>query len=442
MRQVFSGLAGAVAIIGFSAATQPNADEVQNIRLIHAGTLLAVPGERPLGNSTIVISSNRILRVEEGFTDPSEIEGDPEVIDLREAYVMPGVIDMHVHVTIPEPDPERPTKFLVEVATQNKFDRAYASIGYVKTLLMQGVTTARDVGAFGDGAAFALRDAIASGQVIGPRLYAAGPLIGPTGGGIDLWVWNEEFQKAYDDNKFGSCDGEDQCRQVVRENVMRGADVIKLKNGGGCQPSVPRFTMAELRTIVETAHKLGRKVTIHGECPGIISDALNAGVDAVEHGVNMNDTNIRLFKETDAFLVPTLLPSWANLDRRLGMANTEEEVAVARAIFEERLEPIRKAYRAGVKIAYGSDTGAVTPHDQANREFELMAEVGMSNEAILAAATVVAADLLGVASDVGTLEEGKFADIIATAGNPIDDITEMRRVKFVMKAGTIYKNEF
>jgi imidazolonepropionase-like amidohydrolase len=402
--------------------------------IIHAGHLITVAGSPARENQSIVIRDGSIVEVADGFR-PS----DGAVIDLSDAWVMPGFIDAHAHLG-GDGELGDPYRRLAEAVRQSRYERAFGAIANARTLLMKGITTVKDVGDFGDGFSFAVRDAIAAGQIVGPRVLAAGPMIGPTGTQIDVWGFREELQEGFDKHKFGVCDGADACMRLIRENVKRGADAIKIKNTGGinCQfqgAPDPRFTAEELAAIVGTAHQLGRKVTAHAICTEGINEALKAGVDSIEHGTMMTGDSIRLFQETGAYLVGTLLAPTASLEAYEG---SDDVRSILQDMVDNQMAMYGEAYRAGVNIAFGTDTG-YTPHAMVSREFLLMAEAGMSPADVLKAATIGSATLLGLQSKTGTIESGKFADIVATASNPLKDARAFTDIGFVMKQGTVYK---
>jgi imidazolonepropionase-like amidohydrolase len=411
----------------------------ESTTVIHAGTIIVVPGESPLTEQSVVVSGGKIKDIVRGYLPA---EAGATVIDLRDAYLMPGFIDMHAHAT-GGGELGDPYRNLAEAVRKDKFERAFESVAYAEALLMKGFTTIKDVGDNGDGLSYALRDAIAKGQIVGPRVLAAGPMIGPTGTQIDVWGYREEFQEAFDRVNFGVCDGADACRQLIRENVKRGADAIKIKNTGGIGcifpgSGDPRFTPDELTAIIQTAHQLNRKVTAHAICTDGINEALRAGVDSVEHATMMNDESIDLFKESGAFLVGTLLAPTATLEQL--QTDNEELRQTLKMMNDHMMNMYGKAYKAGVNIAFGTDTG-YTPHDMVSREFLLMAEAGMTPADVIRAATVNAATLLGRDKQIGTLEKGKIADLVATPTDPLADISALTNISFVMKQGEIYKHE-
>jgi imidazolonepropionase-like amidohydrolase len=403
--------------------------------LIHAGTLLAVPGEAPKARQSIVVRDGRIAEVRDGFIDPRDI-GDVEVVNLADRFVLPGLIDAHVHLLV-----EQGPEYKLNLVAKSDADRAFDGALFARRTLEAGFTTVRDVASTGQ-ATFALRDAIAAGHVPGPRMLAAGNALWATG---HLSGFRPDVLALFDTTT--DCDGADDCRRAVRAQVGRGADVIKLHATGAVLNEVDswleqQLTDEELQAIMETAHALGRRTAAHAHGVKGINAALRAGVDSIEHGSFLDDSSIALFKTHGAYLVPTLMATEALTARSAANASLspierEKAAAVGRAM----QDAAARAREAGVKIAFGSDSG-VTPHGDNAREFELLVAAGMTPMEAIRAATVSCADLLGLADQIGTLEPGKAADLIATAGNPLEDVGALRDVGFVMRAGVIYKDLF
>ena len=403
--------------------------------LIYAGELLAVPGEQPLKNQTITIKDSVITGIDEGFTSHDESQ-DITVIDLREAFVMPGLMDMHVHLQ-------------GELGPKNDRDALKMSNQLVgmrtvhhgmKTLLA-GFTTVRDVGSNSQ-YMYAYRDAINQGWVDGPRVIAAGG-VGITGGHADVSGIKPELMEFYTDRSI--CDGPYDCRRAARDAIKYGADLIKITSTGGVMTDRATGTgqqmeMDELKEVVLAAKRMGKKVASHAHQEDGIIAALEAGVHSIEHGTYTGPDAIKLFKKTGAYLVPTLLAG----DTVLKIAKNTDILPPAVAakaikVGEDMQGNFIKSYEAGVKIAYGTDSG-ISPHGTNAEEAVLMHKAGMPNADILVSATVNAADLIGMSDQLGTLEVGKQADIIATDGSPLTDIEELLDVDFVMKAGKVHKN--
>ena len=405
--------------------------------VIHAGTLLAVPGEPPRKEQSILISGNRIVSVVDGFVDPSDFD-DAQLIDLSDQFVLPGLMDMHVHLT-GELSPTSRTEALFMSTTMNALRGAH----FAAKTLRAGFTTVRDLGAKPE-AIFALRDAIKEGYVDGPRVFAAGSAIAATGGHGDIDGYKAELLELWTPDTI--CDGPIDCRRATRHAIKYGADWIKVTATGGVLSDTAtgtdqQMTDDELREIVETAHTLGVKVAAHAHGTDGINAALRAGVDSVDHGTFLDKESIRLFKQSGAYLVPTLLPG-ARIPQTMegNPFFTEAIKAKANAASTASLDNVRLAYEAGVKIAFGTDS-AVTPHGLNGEEFALMVKAGMSEMDAIYSATVAAASLLDQSDDLGTIEAGKLADIIAVDGNPLENISVLERVATVIKDGRLIATE-
>jgi len=407
--------------------------------VLHCGLLLAQPSQPPRAEMSVRVDDDgRIVEVLEGYREIT----DAETIDLTGRFVMPGLIDCHTHITHEMAKGRR----LAGAVLASEADAAIQATVYAKRTLLAGFTTIRNVGSGGD-VAFALRDAIASGSVPGPRILAAGRSITPTGGhGDSTHGFREgifEVPGAYQ----GVADGPDECRKAVRAQVKRGADVIKITATGGVLSQTnagtgQQFFDDELSAIVETAHALGRKVAAHAHGVEGINAALRAGVDSIEHGSFLDEESVELFKASGAYVVPTLMAgeTVANIARDDPDYFIPAVREKALAVGPEMLNHFRTAVRNGVNIAFGTDSG-VSRHGDNAREFELMVEAGMTPAETLYAATVAAADLCGITDDVGTIEAGKAADIVALEGNPLENIGAMHDVVFVMRAGVVHRND-
>jgi imidazolonepropionase-like amidohydrolase len=403
--------------------------------IIHAGELLAVPGDRPASRQTIVIENDRIVEVVDGFVEPARYGADTEVVDLSDAFVMPGLMDMHVHLQ-GELGPER-RKDQLMMSSQLMQMR---SLMYAMRTLEAGFTTVRDVGSSAQ-EMFALRDAIDNGWVDGPRIVAAGG-VGITGGHADISGVKPELMELWTDESI--CNGPYDCRRATRNAIKFGADLIKITSTGGvltdrATGTGQQMEADELREVVLAAARMGRKVASHAhEEDGIIA-ALEAGVASIEHGTYTGPAAIALFKETGAYLVPTLLAgktvaAMAVESDFLSPAVSAKAVRVGK----DMAGNFAKAYAAGVNIAYGTDSG-VSPHGTNAEEALLMVEAGMPEMDVIVAATINAADLIDMSDSLGTIEAGKYADIIALDGSPLESIDELLDVDFVMKGGKVYK---
>ncbi|MFT6958042.1 MAG: imidazolonepropionase-like amidohydrolase [Halieaceae bacterium] len=412
---------------------------VAETTLLHAGVLLAEPGEPPLTEATIVVRDGRIEQVLEGYS-PGEAFSADQVIDLSDRFVMPGFIDLHVHLS------SHPTPAGRDIYVR-KPDAYYALVGFqnAEKTLMAGFTTVRDLGSRGH-AIFALRDAIREGLVPGPKILVAGSAITPSGGHGDFHGYREEVLEALP--ATGTCDGADDCMRAVRQMVKRGADVIKVTATGGVLSETSagtgqQFTQPELDAIAATAHALGRKVTAHAHRKEGIEAALRAGFDSIEHSMWADRDTMKLFLKTGAWLIPTVYPISY-------VGDTPEKIkqgpfkdappAVMEKLLQLGSQPkdmTRLAHDMGVKIALGTDSG-VSPNGENANEFVEYVNIGMSPMEALMAGTVHAAEAGGI-EDVGSLVPGMAADIVAMPGNPLEAIDAVLGVDFVMRDGLVFK---
>ncbi len=399
--------------------------------IIHAGKLLAIPGKQPKAEQTIIIEDGIILEVRAGYAQPKEFGDDVSVIDLKEMFVLPGLMDMHVHLQM-ELGPNR-SKDAIKMSEQLV---AMQSIKYAQKTLESGFTTVRDLGSDPQ-AIYALRDAINKEWVQGPRIIAAG-VVGITGGHADASGVKPELLELYTAKTI--CDGPYDCRRATRRAIKFGADWIKITSTGGvltdrATGTGQQMEMDELKEVVRAANRMGRKVASHAHHEDGIIAALEAGVDSIEHGSYTGKRAIKLFKKTGAYLVPTLLAGdtvvkMAKSSNFMSEAIREKAIRVG----SDMMGNFSKAHKAGVKIAYGTDSG-VSIHGTNAKEAVLMFKAGMSPMDIVKSATVNSADLLGLSDSIGTIEVGKHADIIATNNSPLENIEELLTVDFVMKGG-------
>ncbi|MEE4175294.1 MAG: amidohydrolase family protein [Xanthomonadales bacterium] len=424
-------LAGLTACLFIQLATPALADgHAGQTTVIHAGRLLAVPGEGFVERQTLVVEDGRIVAVRDGFETPD----GAEVVDLSDAWVLPGLIDSHVHL-LGEGGPDERLKTF----TDSSADVALSGALFARRTLEAGFTAVQDVGGEND-AIFALRDAVADGKVPGPRIRASGQSVSITGGHGDVNGYSSRVMTLFAHPSI--CNGPEDCRRAVRHQVKAGADLIKITATGGVLSNTAagveqQFTDAELRAIVEAATSMGRKVTAHAHGKSGVDAALRAGVSSIEHGTYLDRESIRLFRENDAVLVPTVLAG-------VTVAGWVDEPwlpapsrAKAAEVGPKMLDMLRRAYEGGVTVAYGTDTG-VSKHGRNAEEFALMVEAGFTPEEAIRAATVVAAEHLEMAADIGTLEVGKFADLVALERNPLDDVTALESIGFVMKGGEVF----
>ena len=401
------------------------------VTLIHAGKLLAVPGSAPASNMTIIVEDDRITGVQKGFVEAE----DATVIDLRDHFVLPGLMDMHVHLQGElGPNNDRDTLKMSDQLMQMR------SIYFAMNTLKAGFTTVRDVGSSSQ-EMYAMRDAINNGWIDGPRIIAAGG-VGITGGHADVSGVNPDLMEMFTSPNI--CDGPYDCRRATRNVIKYGADWIKITSTGGVMTERATGTgqqmeMDELREVVLAAERMGRKVASHAHHEDGIVAALEAGVASIEHGSYTGPRAIKLFKETGAYLVPTLLAGKTVATLALEadfMAPEVKEKAIR--VGNAMAGSFEKAHKAGVNIAYGTDSG-ISPHGTNAEEAVLMVEAGMSEMDVITTATINAADLIDMSDSIGTIEAGKFADIIAVDNSPLESIEELLDVDFVMKGGKIFK---
>ncbi len=430
MKYLRSVLLGSIALVlSGSAFADDHNDE--KIIIIHAGQVLAVPGKAPLSAQSIYIRDNKIVKIAPGY----KLEKGASVIDLKNSFVLPGLIDSHVHLRS-----EFNPNIRLDRLTKRPGDVAYDALVNARKTLMAGFTAVQDVG--GTEEIFALRDAVNAGKVAGPHIRASGRPISPTGGHGDAHGYRAEVLAIMHSPTI--CDGVADCRRATRSAIKAGADVVKITATGGVLSNTAagveqQFFDDELIAIVETANKMGRKVTAHAHGKTGIDSALKAGVKSIEHGTYLDVETAELFKKHDAVLVPTVLAGmtvvdWAKNKNWLPPASKAKALEVG----PQMKDMLRIAYENGVTIAFGTDTG-VSKHGENAREFGYMVEAGMSEMDTIKAATVTAANHIEMGNTIGSIEIGKYADIIAVDGNPLTNIEELYDVDFVMKSGVVYK---
>lgn len=434
MRKVI--IAALLAVGGSSLSAQTSAPSSPTY--IHAGHVIDRPGETPRGASTIIVTAGQVTEIRAGFVDPP---AGATAIELRDQWVLPGLVDMHVHLWGIGGEPRRAR---LEALTRDRFDDMATAIANARVTLNAGFTSVRDLGGDARGVR-ALRDAIDRGDLAGPSITNAGQMISVTGGhGDEGNGLGEEFAEAVHAHEINLCDGPDDCRKAVRAQVALGATVIKFAATGGVLSNVSgglgrAMTPAEMQAIVETAHGLGRKVAAHSHAAEGTKAALAAGVDSIEHGTFLDDEAIRLFKTHGAYLVPTMIAPVTALQQARGGELPPATLAKAEAAGAAAMASHRRAIAAGVKIAFGTDTG-VSKHGDNAREFALMVAAGTTPAQAIRAATVAAADLLGRA-DIGTLAPGKTADLIAVPASPLADVRQLEHVDFVMHRGIVARRD-
>ncbi|HXE76046.1 MAG TPA: amidohydrolase family protein [Candidatus Xenobia bacterium] len=404
-------------------------DAQENPTAIRAGRLLDVRTGELRSNVTILVRDGKVVAVGENLRLPS----GAQIIDLSQATVLPGLIDSHTHLTGDN------RYFGYRGLGISQMRQALFGVVGARKVLEAGFTTVRDVGA-GGFADIALRDAVNDGDLPGPRILASGPSLGITGGHCD----DNLLPVEYDHRARGVADGPWAVRAKVRENIKYGADVIKFCATGGVlskgdEPGATQYTFEEMHAIVEEAHKLGRKVAAHAHGTEGINLALRAGVDTIEHGSLIDGEGIRLMKERGAYLVPTIYTGEYIVTEGEKVGIPDYGLRKMRGLMEARERAFRAAFAAGVKVAFGTDS-AVFPHGQGGREFALMVKLGMTPLQAIQSATLVAAEALGLQNEIGAIEVGKQADLIAVSGNPLENVQALEDVTFVMKGGKVYKN--
>ncbi|QDX26017.1 amidohydrolase family protein [Sphingomonas suaedae] len=422
----------AASLLAGSALAQTSASVD---RYIHAGSLLDRPGQAPRGASTIAVKDGTIIGVYDGHVMPL---GQAPVIDLKDKTVLPGLIDSHVHLGSDRAGQEG----LLAGFTESKELGAYEALWNAHKTLMAGFTTVRNLG--DDGATLALREAIARGWAVGPRIVDAGRSISTTSGHMDRRLGVvEDLHAAI--NTENLCDGPAECRKAVRNQVARGVDVIKIATTGGVNSRIgaglgKQMFDDEAQAIVETARLYGKKVAVHAHGADGVALALKMGADSIEHGTLMDDATIAQFARSRAYYVPTLSTVNGYLERIAKDPNAYPPAVRAKIDWRISItgKALEKAVPAGVKVAFGTDAG-VSKHGRNADEFELMVKHGMTPMQAIVAATTNAADLLGLAKDVGSIEPGKSADIIAVSGDPLKDVRVLKSVGFVMRAGVVHK---
>lgn len=434
-RTIIPILIALIANVGIISIPAVAADYV-----IHAGRIIDGVSHKAKGSVSITIKDNKIESVTAGFTGPKE---DQTLVDLKDHTVMPGLMDMHVHImgeTPAKPNPDRYT----EVFRKNEADFVLRATQYAKKTLHAGFTTVRDLG--GGSVSLSLRDAINAGYVEGPRIYAAGTAIATTGGhGDPTNGFNNEFTrlKGEPGPKEGVINGPYEARQAIRQRYKDGSDVIKLTVTGGVMSlaksaSNPQFMADELEAIMAAARDYDFTVAVHAHGAEGMKRAVKAGVDSVEHGTYMTDEVMKLMKKKGTYLVPTISAGkWVAEKADTYPAIVQPK---ARAVGPKMQATFAKAYKKGVKIAFGTDAG-IFPHGLNAKEFVYMTEAGMPAMEAIQSASLSSAKLLRIDDKLGSIEVGKIADLIAVKGNPLDDITLMSDVKFVMKNGVVYKHD-
>lgn len=403
---------------------------------VQAGRLLADPASgRVLTDQTVVIRDGRVAEIRAGFSG----EGEGRIIDRRSDFVLPGLIDSHVHLT----GQQSPTSRL-DAVTRSTSDRTLIGAGFARRTLEAGFTTVADLGGPNE-AVFALRDGIRRGDVAGPRVVAAGQSVSIHGGHGDVNGYRDDIMHVLSSESI--CSGPEDCMRAVRLQVRAGADIIKITATGGVLSNTAaglnqQFSDEELAAIVGAAHRMGRQVTAHAHGVDGINSFLRAGGDSIEHGTYLDDESIRLFQREGTYLVPTLLAGDYVYRIASGPDNffTPAQTAKALEAGPRMLDMARRAHDGGVRIAFGTDSG-VSAHGDNAQEFALLVRAGLTPLEAIQTATVNAAAHLRLSDEAGRIAVGMPADLIAVAGDPLTDVTELERVQFVMKGGTVYREE-
>ena len=426
-----------VGAAGLLAANSLRAAEGERWTLIHAGMLLAVPGEAPRERQSLVIRDAIVHDVRDGFVEPESIEGAPAemaVLDLSDRFVLPGLIDCHVHLLTTE------GMSMAGLTQWSDAKWALQSIPNLEKTLEAGFTTVRDAGGF-NRAIYDLRDAVGGSILPGPRIVASRETLTASAGAGDRRELRPELQPILPPSSV--CDGPHDCRRAVRVAIRNGADYIKIKSSAGVFSGTPYgwdtpLYDDELREIVRTAHGMSHKVAAHATTGRAVNDSLRAGVDSIEHGLGLDDESVRLFQKTGAFLVPTLTSGVA-LSRDGDPESDDPKMRYLASLGGLMKDAVQRAHQGGVRIAFGTDAGVI-PHGTNAREFGHLVDAGLTPMEALQTATVNAAELLDLSDEIGSLRPGMAADIIAVPGNPLEDISILNDVEFVMRAGKVVKS--
>lgn len=415
-----------------SQSNEPS-KQPEPIVVIHAGMVLTEPGSPPVTQRTVVVEAGTITAVDEGYRDAATYGVGATVIDLRDRFVLPGLMDLHKHIAMP---------LDVDPATFSSEARlALAAAAVTRAVLNAGVTTVRDVGD-NTGVSFAVRDSINAGIAEGPRIIAAGRIISRTGG-------HGVTKPNPGDLQFepGACDGPESCRRVTRENIEAGSDWIKITVSGsggeatGQADAEPIMFRDEVQAVLAAARAGGRPVAAHAHSTAAINLALEGGARTIDHGTYFDAASTRLFKSKDAYLVPTAYVAefvGSQLERFAGMPGRLDTDGLKRWTQAAMATPGR-AWRAGIPLGIGSDSGALGDSHATIREIELFVASGVPASEAIKAATITNAEILGLQDQLGRIRPGYQADVIAVTGSPIEDPARLRNVSFVMRAGRIVK---
>jgi imidazolonepropionase-like amidohydrolase len=435
MNRLSTAVLLALACTTANAADSPTTSPAPSLHVVHCGHLFDAASGRMLGATSVVVRGERIESVQPGAIAPP---AGATLIELGNSTCLPGLIDSHTHLTFET----SPTGFSDQFRW-NLADYAIRSTMYASRTLQAGFTTVRNLGD-GDGESIALRNAINAGVIPGPRIFTAGTAIGTTGGHADGTDGYRKDLQGDPGPKQGIINSPEDAWKAVRQHYKDGADAIKIMPSGGvldesASADNPQMTLEEIKAVVAAAHDYGFTVAAHAHGAEGIRRAVEGGVDSIEHGTFMDDADMKLMKQHGTWYVPTIIAG-KYVEEKAKIPGYYPPQVAAKAL---KVGPIiqgtaGRAYRAGVKIAFGTDA-AVYPHGENAREFKYMVDAGMPAAYALQAATTHAAELLKKSKDLGTIEAGKYADIIAIDGDPLADITLMQRVGFVMKSGRVYR---
>lgn len=438
MKSITVMLAAIAACVATSVAAQTPANTPDSLdtgtTFVQVGRLLADPSNGVVQrDKTLVIRGNQVVEIRDGFV------GEGEIVDLRTAFVLPGLIDSHVHLT-----GEQNPNSRLEGVTESNTDQAFAGARFARRTLMAGFTTVADLGATNE-SIFALRDAVRRGDVPGPRIIASGESVSIHGGHGDVNGYRDDIMHMFTGDSI--CSGPEDCMRAVRLQVRAGADIIKITATGGVLSNTAagldqQFSDAELAAIVDAAHRMGRQVTAHAHGADGINSFLRAGGDSIEHGTYLDAESIRLMRRDGVYLVPTLMAGDFVARIAAGPDNffTPAQTAKALEAGPKMLDMARRAHEGGVRIAFGTDSG-VSAHGDNAGEFALLVRAGLTPLEAIQTATVNAAAHLRISDDAGRIAPGMPADLIAVGGDPLSDVTELQRVRFVMRGGEVFRSE-